>query len=64
MKILKLIIIAILFIVIPIAMAIYFNTDKNTNKVEKKDYKSIEISPGEQVYTYNSYIYIYMVKVV
>ena len=59
MKKLKLIIIAILFIVITIAMAIYFNPDKNTNKVEKKDYKSIEISPGEQVYTYNSYIYIY-----
>lgn len=59
MKKLKLIIIAILFIVIIVVIAIYFNPEENTNKVQKKDYKSIQISPGEQIYTYNSYIYIY-----
>ncbi|WP_317366418.1 DUF5711 family protein [uncultured Tyzzerella sp.] len=60
MKKLKLTIIVTMFIAIITAISIYLNPDKNTTKsLEKKDFKSIDISPGEQVYTYNGYIYIY-----
>lgn len=60
MKKLKLTIIVTIFIAIITVIAIYLNPDKNNTKsLEKKDFKSIEISSGEQVYTYNGYIYIY-----
>lgn len=60
MKNLKFTIIAIVFIVAIIAISLYFDKGKKDNvKVEKKDFKSIQINAGEQVYTHNSYIYIY-----
>ena len=60
MKKLKLIIVVTIFIAIITAVAVYLNPDKdNVKQLEKKDFKSIEISSGEQVYTYNNYIYIY-----
>ncbi len=59
MKKLKLTIILTLFIAILVVMSIYFSQGKNNSTLEKKDFKSIEISLGEQVYTYNSYLYIY-----
>ena len=63
MKKLKLIIVVTIFIAIITAIAVYLNPDKdNVKQLEKKDFKSIEISSGEQVYTYNNYIYIYMAK--
>lgn len=60
MKNLKFTIIAIVFIVAIIAVSLYFDKGKKDNvKIEKKDFKSIQINAGEQVYTHNSYIYIY-----
>lgn len=60
MKKLKLIIVVTIFIAIITAIAVYLNPDKdNVKQLKKKDFKSIEISSGEQVYTYNNYIYIY-----
>lgn len=56
MKKLKLIIILIILILIS---TVIFTSKKNTKPLEKKDFKSIEISNGERVYSYNSYIYIY-----
>ena len=53
MKKLKLIIVVTIFIAIITAIAVYLNPDKdNVKQLEKKDFKSIEISSGEQVYTY------------
>ncbi len=49
-----------IIVAITIIVVIYLNPNKNNNSVlPQKDFKTIDISAGEQVYTYDSYIYIY-----
>lgn len=49
-----------IIVAITIIVVIYLNPNKNNNSVLlQKDFKTIDISAGEQVYTYDSYIYIY-----
>ena len=60
MKKLKRFIFMAIIIAITIIVVIYLNPNKNNNnKLPQKDFKTIDISSGEQVYTYDSYIYIY-----
>ena len=60
MKNLKKFIFMAIIIAITIIVVIYLNPNKNNNdKLIQKDFKTIDISSGEQVYTYDSYIYIY-----
>ncbi len=60
MKNLKKFIFMAIIIAITIIVVIYLNPNKNNNdKLTQKDFKTIDISSGEQVYTYDSYIYIY-----
>lgn len=43
-----------------IIIAIFIQVNRNTGSLtENNDFNTIEIKPGEEVYTYNSYIYIY-----
>lgn len=49
-----------IIILIVIIVAMYFNLNQNGNKkLAQKDFQTLDINAGENVYTYNSYIYIY-----
>ena len=60
MKKVKKAILLVIFILVSIFIYILVNNKKDVStNINNKDIKSIDINFGEQVYTYNSYIYIY-----
>lgn len=58
MKKLKKTIIIFIILIIFANIIIFINNNKENN-FEKKDFKYIDISPGENIYTYKEYIFIY-----
>lgn len=58
-KLKKTIIISIILIIFASMSILLIKDNTKENKLEQKNFQSIDISPGEKIYTYNEYIYIY-----